>query len=470
MISPKENSTRCMEGSPRPKGIPGKGAKVRTQSRVAFTASLARVNKAARRSCQTRFTALLHHVDVEALKRSFRRQRRRASAGVDGVTVEAYEKDLEANLKDLCDRVHTGRYRPQPVRRVNIPKPDGGMRPLGVPVLEDKIVQGAVAEVLSAVYEVDFLGFSYGFRPKRSPHQALKDLEKALVTRKINWVLDADIRRFFDSVDHEWLLRMVAHRIADPRILRLIRQWLRAGILESGEWSETVEGTPQGAGISPLLANIFLHYVFDLWVAQWRRRQAHGDVIVIRYADDTLLGFEQEQDARKMLSDLKRRLAQFGLRLHDDKTRLIEFGRFAVERRSKRRERRPETFDFLGFTHYCSQTKDGRFIIRRKTQQKRMIRKLTELRIEARRRMHWLMGEQQRWLVAVLRGHYTYYGVPTNFRSLSIFAYEVRKLWFKVLRRRSQKSQMTWSRFNDLLKVFPLPTPRLSRSLHEWLA
>ena len=470
MISPKENSTRCMEGSPRPKGISGKGAKVRTQSRVAFTASLARVNEAARRSGQTRFTALLHHVDVEALKRSFWRQRRRASAGVDGVTVEEYEKDLGANLRDLCDRIHTGRYRPRPVRRVNIPKPDGGLRPLGVPVLEDKIVQGAVAEVLSVVYEVDFLGFSYGFRPKRSPHQALKALEKALITRKINWLLDADIRRFFDSVDHEWLLRMVAHRIADPRILRLIKQWLRAGILEGGKWSETVEGTPQGAGISPLLANIFLHYVFDLWVAQWRRRQAHGDVIVIRYAADALLGFEQEQDARKMLSDLKRRLARYGLRLHEKKTRLIEFGRFAVERRSRRGERKPETFDFLGFTHCCGQTKEGRFIIRRKTQRKRMILKLKELRTEARRRMHWLIGEQQKWLAAVLRGHYAYYGIPTNGRSLGDFAYEVQKVWFKVLRRRSQKSHMTWSRFNDLLKIFPLPKPRLTRSLNEWLA
>jgi group II intron reverse transcriptase/maturase len=389
---------------------------------------------------------------------------------VDGVTVEEYGKDLKNNLKDLCDRIHTGRYRPQPVRRVNIPKPDGGVRPLGVLVLEDKIVQGAVAEVLSVIYEVDFLGLSYGFRPKRSPHQALKALERALITRKINWVLDADIRSFFDSVDHEWLLRMVAHRIADPRILRLIKQWLRAGVLESGEWSETLEGTPQGAGISPLLANIFLHYVFDLWITRWRRSQARGDAIAIRYADDTLLGFEREQDAKKMLSDLRDRLAQFGLRLNEKKTRLIEFGRFAAERRAKRGERRPETFDFLGFTHYCGQTKDGRFIIKRKTQRKRMTRKLKELRIEARRRMHWLIGEQQRWLSAVLRGHYAYYGVPTNFRSISIFAYEVRKLWFRVLRRRSQKSHMTWSRFNDLLRVFPLPPPRPHRSLHEWLA
>ncbi len=350
-----------------------------------------------------------------------------------------------------------------------MPKPDGGLRPIGVLVLEDKIVQGAVAEVLSAVYEADFIGFSYGFRPGRSPHGALKALERALITRKINWVLDADIRSFFDSVDHEWMLRMVAHRIADPRILQLIKRWLRAGILEGSEWKETVAGTPQGAGISPLLANIFLHYVFDLWVAKWRRGQARGDMIVIRYADDTLFGFEHEKDARRMLSELSERFGKFGLRLHEEKTRLIEFGRYAAERRAKRGERRPETFDFLGFTHCSSRTKDGRFIIRRKTQRKRMVRKLKELRIEAKRRRHWLMGKQQKWLAAVLRGHYAYYGLPGNFRALSLFAYEVRKLWFRALRRRSQKSRMTWERFNRLLSVFPLPSPT-TRSLRDWLA
>ena len=276
MMPPKENSTRRAEGRPRPEGIPGRKAEVRTQGRAALPANLARVNEAARRGRQTRFTALLHHIDVDALRRSFHRQKKKASAGVDGVTAKDYAVNLEENLKDLCDRVHSGRYRPQPVRRTYIPKADGGRRPLGVPTLEDKIVQGAVAELLSAIYEVDFLGFSYGFRPGRSPHQALDALRTAIMSRYVNWVLDADIRRFFDSVNHEWLLRMVAHRIADPRVLRLIRQWLRAGILESGEWRESVEGTPQGAGISPLLANIFLHYGLDLWVQQWRKSQARG--------------------------------------------------------------------------------------------------------------------------------------------------------------------------------------------------
>jgi len=461
MMSPKENSTRCTEGRPWPEGNSGGKAKVRTQGRAALPANLARVNEAARKSRKTRFTALMHHIDVEALRRVFNRQRRNASAGVDGVTVEEYGGNLEANLKRLCDRVHSGSYRPQPVRRAYVPKADGTQRPIGIPALEDKIVQGGVSEVLSAIYEVDFLGFSYGFRPGRSPHQALEALNAALIKRKINWVLDADVRRFFDSVDHEWLLRMVAHRIADPRVLRLIRQWLRAGVLEGGKWFKTLEGTPQGAGISPILANIFLYYSLDLWVHQWRQRHAKGDVIIVRYCDDFVMGFERQTEAKSMLDELKRRLSKFGLGLHEKKTRLLEFGRFAAERRKRGGMRRPETFDFLGFTHYCSTNKKGRFFVTRKTQGARMTRKLKELRIESRRRMHWPLKKQQRWLSAVLRGHYAYYGLLGNSRALSDFAYRVRKLWFRALCRRSQKNAMTWERFNRFLKVFPLPTPRI---------
>jgi len=460
-MSPKENSTRCTEGRPWPEGNSGGKAKVRTQGRAALPANLARVNEAARKSRKTRFTALMHHIDVEALRRVFNRQRRNASAGVDGVTVEDYGGNLEANLKRLCDQVHSGSYRPQPVRRAYVPKADGTQRPIGIPALEDKIVQGGVSEVLSAIYEVDFLGFSYGFRPGRSPHQALDALNAALIKRKINWVLDADVRRFFDSVDHEWLLRMVAHRIADPRVLRLIRQWLRAGVLEGGRWFKTLEGTPQGAGISPILANIFLYYSLDLWVHQWRQRHAKGDVIIVRYCDDFVMGFERQTDAKSMLDELKRRLSKFGLGLHEKKTRLLEFGRFAAERRKRGGMRRPETFDFLGFTHYCSMNKKGCFFVTRKTQGARMTRKLKELRIESRRRMHWPLKKQQRWLSAVLRGHYAYYGLLGNSRALSDFAYRVRKLWFRALCRRSQKNAMTWERFNRFLKVFPLPTPRI---------
>ena len=395
--------TRRAEGRDQPGGSRAE-ARVRTQSQAALPPNLARVNAAAQQAAQTRFTALLHHVDIAALERAFRRQKRLASAGVDGMTVAAYEHDLEANLRDLCVRVQTRRYRPQPVRRVYIPKADGGPRPLGIPTLEDKIVQGAVGELLSAVYEVDFLGFSYGFRPGRNPHMALSALHTALMSQRVNWVLDADIRSFFDSVDPEWLLRMVAHRIADPRILRLIRQWLRAGILESNEWHETDRGTPQGAGISPLLANIFLHYALDLWVHQWRRRHASGRVSIVRYADDFVMGFEKAADARRMLVDLKDRLAKFGLTLHEEKTRLIEFGRLAALRRQKRGERRPETFAFLGFTHYCGWTRDGRFVVKHKTQSKRLTRKLTALRQQGwQQHMHAPMAEQQRWYASILR-------------------------------------------------------------------
>ena len=460
--------TRRAEGRGQPEGIPCAGARVRTQSRVALPPNLTRVNVAARRAVQTRFTALLHHLDVDALERAFRRQKRQASAGVDGETVATYEGNLERNLQDLCARVQAGRYRPQPVRRVYIPKADGGQRPLGVPTLEDKIVQGAVAEVLSAIYEVDFLGFSYGFRPGRNPHQALASLHAAIMSQHVNWVLDTDIRSFFDSVDHEWLLRMLAHRIADPRVLRLIRRWLEAGILESGEWHETERGTPQGSGISPLLANIFLHYVLDLWVHQWRRRHAHGRVSIVRYADDFVMGFEKRSDAEQMLGHLRQRLAKFGLALHEDKTRLIEFGRFAAMARKRRGERRPRTFAFLGFTHYCGWTRDGRFIVKKKTQGQRLTRKLKALRQDAVRRMHAPLAEQHRWYASVLHGHYGYFGVPHNIRALNAFHQETRRIWFRSLRRRSQKARrLTWDRFKALLERFPLPQPRIT---HPWAA
>jgi RNA-directed DNA polymerase len=458
--------TRRAEGRGQPGRSPREGGRVRTQSRGALPSNLARVNAAARSAVRTQFTALLHHLDVGALERAFRRQKRQASAGVDGITVADYEQNLEANLQNLCTRVHTGRYRPQPVRRVYIPKADGGRRPLGVPTLEDKIVQGAVAETLSAIYEVAFLGFSYGFRPRRNPHQALASLHTAIMSQRVNWVLDADIRSFFDSVDHEWLLRMLAHRIADPRVLRLVRMWLEAGILESEEWHETDRGTPQGAGISPLLANIFLHYVLDLWVHQWRGRNARGRVSIVRYADDFVVGFESVADARQMLVDLKERLAKFGLLLHEDKTRLIEFGRLPAMARKQRGERRPETFAFLGFTHYCGWTRDGRFIVKHKTQSKRLSRKLTALRQEAWRLMHTPLAEQHRWYSSVLRGHYGYFGMPHNWRSLNGFLQEVRRIWFNCLRRRSQKNRRKgWDWFEALAACWPLPQPRIT---HPW--
>jgi RNA-directed DNA polymerase len=455
-----------VEGRDQPWETLGKETGGRTQSRRTLPVNLARVNAAAHRASQTQFTALLHHVDRAALECAFRRQKRQASAGVDGITVQIYEQDLESNLQDLHARIHTGGYRPQPVRRVYIPKADGGQRPLGVPALEDKIVQSAVAELLSAIYEADFRGFSYGFRPGRNPHMALDALHTALMSQRVNWVLDADIRSFFDSVDHDWLMRMLAHRIADPRILRLVRRWLEAGVLESGEWRETDRGTPQGAGISPLLANIFLHYVLDLWVQQWRRRQAHGRVVIVRYADDFVMGFEKEDDARRMMVALKERLAKFGLAIHEDKTRLIEFGRLPALTRRQRGLRRPETFAFLGFTHYCGWTRDGRFIVKLKTQGSRMTRKLKALRQEAWRLMHAPLTVQHRWYTSVLLGYYGYYGRPQNFPALNAFCRELLRIWLHCLRRRSQKTRrMSWPTFAALQMRFPLPTPRIT---HPW--
>ncbi len=455
-----------VEGRDRPGGNPSEKAGVRTQGRLALPLKLWRVYEAAQRDKQARFTALLHHVDVVALERAFRRLKRSASPGIDGETVATYEQNLQANLYDLCERVHTGRYRALPVRRVFIPKSDGGQRPLGVPALEDKIVQGAMAEVLSAVYEVDFLGFSYGFRPGRNPHQALGALHTGVMTQCVCWVLDADIRKFFDSVDHEWLMRMITHRIADPRVLRLIRMWLEAGVLEGGEWQKAVEGTPQGAGISPLLANVFLHYALDLWVHQWRKRTARGRVIIVRYADDFVMGFQYADDARRMLADLKERMAKFKLTLHEEKTRLIEFGRLPALGHQRRGQRRLSTFAFLGFTHYCGWTRDGRFVLKRKTQSKRLTTKLKLLREQARVRMHAPVAEQHRWLCQVLRGHYTYYGLPSNFPALHAFHQQVGLLWFRSLRRRSQR-RLTWEDYDALRRRFSLPTPRITHSREQ---
>jgi group II intron reverse transcriptase/maturase len=424
---------------------------------------LLRVNAAARRSGQTQFTALLHHVDIAALERAFKRQRRGASPGVDRVTVEAYEQDLEENLRRLHERIHSGQYWPKPVLRAYIPKADGGQRGLGLPALEDKVVQSAVAEVLNAIYEADFYGFSYGFRPGRGPHRALASLDRALMTQRVSWVLDVDLRAFFDSVDHEWMVRMVTHRMADQRVLRLIRRWLKAGVLEGGEWVAADVGTPQGSGISPLLANMYLHYVFDAWVHHWRRRQARGRIIICRYADDIVVGAEHEEDARRLLEALKERLAQFGLALNEGKTRLLEFGRAAARRRAEAGLRRPETFNFLGFTHYCGRTRSGKFTVKRKTQASRMTRKLKELRVEMRKRWHVSVPAQQAWLSRVLRGHYAYYGLIFNGRSLSQFYQLVMRLWYTALKRRSRKSRLNWKQFNGLLSVFPLPRPTIQQ-------
>jgi RNA-directed DNA polymerase len=426
---------------------------------VSVSSELVRVRQVARQDKDARFTALLHHVSVDRLRAAYRAISPNAAPGVDGVMWRDYGRDLEANLQDLHAGVHRGAYRAKPSRRVYIPKADGRQRPLGVASLEDKIVQRAVVEVLNAVYEEDFLGFSYGFRPGRSPHDALDALATGIQRTRVNWVLDADIRGFFDTIDHGWLLRFLEHRIADKRVLRLIRKWLGAGVIENGTWAQCDEGTPQGASVSTLLANVYLHYVFDLWVHRWRRRKARGHMVVTRFADDFVVGFEFRRDARWFLSDLRERFAKFGLELYPDKTRLIEFGRFAADRRGMR-GRKAETFEFLGFTHICAKTKDRRFKLMRITSKKRMRAKLREVKTELRRRRHLPIPEQGRWLASVMRGHLAYYAVPDNALAIRAFRARVIWHWHKALRHRSQRTNLTWKRMFRIANRW-LPFPRV---------
>ena len=427
-------------GKPRPRPRAGESV----------TSALDRVRRVAQRDKGARFTALLHHVDVDRLRAAYWALNPRAATGVDGVTWRAYGQDLEGNLRDLHGRVHRGSYRPRPSRRAYIPKADGRLRPLGIAALEDKILQRAVVEVLNAIYEADLVGFSYGFRPGRSPHDALDALAVGILRRRVNWVLDADIRDFFTRLDRGWVERFLEHRIADRRVLRLIRKWLKAGVIEDGVWSETVEGAPQGASASPLLANVYLHYAFDLWAERWRRRHARGDVIIVRFADDYIAGFEHLEDARRFLAELRDRLAKFSLELAPEKTRLIEFGRFAAERRRARGLGKPETFQFLGFTHICGKARDGRFMVKRITSKKRMRAKQQQVRDELRRRRHQPIPEQGRWLGSVVRGHRAYYAVPGNRAAVAAFRTQATRDWHDVLRRRSQRTRLDWKRMNRL--------------------
>ena len=422
---------------------------------------LHRVREAARRDKRLQFTALLHHVSVPLLQDSFYALKREAAPGVDGMTWKDYETDLDRRLEDLHERVHRGTYRAQPSKRAYILKADGRQRPLGIAALEDKIVQQAVGTVLGQIYEEDFLGFSYGFRPGRSQHAALDALWIGIMRKKVNWVLDADIRDFFGSLTHEWLIRFVKHRIADRRILRLIKKWLRAGVSEDGEWSKTEVGTPQGSVISPMLANVYLHYVFDLWVQHWRTQRAAGEVIVVRYADDAVLGFQHRAEAERFLQDWRDRLRRFGLELHPDKTRLIEFGRFVAASRKQRGRGKPETFNFLGFTHICGQArKNGKFLVLRKTIRKRLLAKLKEVKDELRKRMHQPLAEVGKWLRSVVQGYFNYHAVPGNIVSLRSFRLEVSKRWMRALRCRSQKSRITWKRLSGFVEQW-LPPPKI---------
>jgi RNA-directed DNA polymerase len=426
--------------------------------------ALDRVRRIAQQDKEARFTALLHHVDVDRLWRAYWALNPKAATGVDGVTWQDYGLDLEANLRDLHARVHRGAYRARPSRRAYIPKPDGRQRPLGIASLEDKILQRAVVEVLNAVYEADFLGFSYGFRRGRSPHDALDALAVGIERGKVSWVLDADIRSYFEKLDRRWMVRFLEHRIADRRVLRLIQKWMGAGVIENGDWLDTLEGTPQGASASPLLANVYLHYVFDLWAERWRRRRARGQMIIVRFADDYIVGFQHREDAERFLAELRDRLAQFSLELAAEKTRLIEFGRFAAERRQKRGLGKPETFQFLGFTHICTKDRRGRFAVRRITDRKRLRAKLRAVKEELKRRRHLPVPEQGRWLRSVVQGHARYYAVPGNIAAIVTFRSQAKRHWYQALRRRSQRTRLDWERM-DRLETRWLPPARI---VHPW--
>lgn len=422
---------------------------------------LDRIREAATRDGNQRFTNLMHHLTAELLREAYEALKRNAAAGVDDVTWQEYGEGLESRIMDLHDRVQSGRYRAKPSKRVWLPKPDGRHRPIGIAALEDKIVQQGTIWVLNQIYEKDFYGFSYGFRPERSPHNALDAIWVGITQRKVNWVLDVDIKSFFDTINHAWLMEFLERRIADPRMLRLIRKWIRAGVSEDGEWSRTEVGTPQGSVISPLLSNIYLHYVLDQWVTEWRKNKAIGEVIIVRYADDFVMGFQYRREAERFLGKMKERFDQYGLEIHREKTRLIEFGRFAEANRTERGEGKPETFDFLGFTHICSRTQKGNcFTIRRKTIAKRLRTKLKEVREAIIRRRHEPVPVLGKWLRSVIQGHLNYFAVPGNRKAIDRFRTEINRAWLFALRRRSQKSRnLTWDRIKRLIKTW-IPTAK----------
>lgn len=462
----EEPVAEAVEGRGLAKGKAEQQNTSRTQGRTNDVPNaLDRIRQAAIRNREEQFTALLHHITVERLRSAFYEIKKTAAAGVDGVTWHWYEEGLEDKLQELHARIQRGAYRAKPSRRAYIPKSDGKQRPLGIATLEDKIVQRAVAEVLNAIYEVDFLGFSYGFRPGRKAHEALDALAVGIRRKNVNWVLDADIRGYFDSINHERLIKFVERRISDRRILRLIKKWLKAGVIENGTVTTSDEGTPQGASISPILSNIYLHYVLDTWVQRWRKTEARGDVVIVRWADDFVMGFQYQDDAERFLKELHERFRQYELELHPEKTRLIRFGRFA------RRDcqlfdgrRKPETFNFLGFTHACGVSRDGKFIVKRKTMRKRFTAKLHEIKSELRKRMHELISDQGSWLRSVVRGYFAYHAIPGNWQAIGAFRIQIAKLWYKVLRRRSQRTRMTWERMGKVVDLW-LPPARI---LHPW--
>lgn len=467
LIVPKKSSNKADEAA---EGMEGRGLTKgnlreqnirRTQSRVSVQSALKRIRQVSKKEKETRFTSLFHHIcSVDALLDAFYRLKRNAAPGVDGQSWSEYQVNLGKNLENLSRRLRMGAYQAKPVRRVFIPKADGTTRPLGVTSLEDKLVQSATVAVLNSIYEPLFAGFSYGFRPGRGQHNALDAVSVGITRKKVSWVLDADIRGFFDTINHDFLIRLIEHKIDDPRVVRLIQKWLKAGILLDGTTVQSEVGTPQGGSVSPVLANIYLHYAYDLWAQRWRKERANGDAIFIRYADDSVAGFQHRGDALTFLTELRMNFQKYGLELHPEKTRILEFGRFALENRKRRNQQKPETFDFLGFTHICGRSRAGKFQLQRQTSRKKMTQKLRDIKVELRKRMHHQIPEVGKWLASVIRGHIQYYGVPLNYRALSNFRNQVIRHWQFALSRRSQKANITQDRMSRLASTW-LPRPRI---------
>ena len=446
-------------------GILVEGKMSHTQRWRPICPKLRRVQEKARANPEERFTSLVHNLTVDALREAYKAIAPKSAPGIDGVTKEEYGQDLERRLEDVHRRLKSGTYRASPVLRRWIAKPSGGKRPLGLPTVEDKIVQGAVVEILNSIYEVDFYGFSCGFRPGRSQHHALQALQTVLQKGKVNWVLDADISKFFDTIDHKELMEVIRRRVIDRSLLRLISKWLAAGVVEEdGRRVRTKRGTPQGGVISPLLANVFLHYVVDAFVHKWRKETAKGEVYIVRYADDLVTACEYEEDVRMLLEALVERLKTYGLELSREKTRIIRFGR----RWQKSEESKSDTFDFLGFTHIVGKDRQGRYLVRRKTSRKRLNRSLNAMCQWCKRNRHTPVSWQWKELRKKLLGHYNYYGVRGNFESLRKFRYGVWRHWTQSLKRRSQK--VNRDRIYMLVnEIFVLPTPRITHT-EGWLS
>ncbi|KUO53156.1 MAG: group II intron reverse transcriptase/maturase [Desulfitibacter sp. BRH_c19] len=435
--------------------LPGLRTRITVRTKLADIAQRARADKS------SKFCSLAHLMGKGTLREAFKRVSSSAAPGIDGETKEIYKLHLEENLINLLEKLKRGTYKPLPVRRKYIPKAGSNkMRPLGIPALEDKLVQTALVIILESIYEQDFLDFSFGFRPKRNCHEALKDLSRNIGTKKVSYIVEADIRGFFDHVDHEWLMKMLEHRVKDTKILRLVKRFLKAGIMEEDTFINTTEGVPQGGSLSPLLANIYLHYTLDPWFDKVIRKMSIGEAYLTRYADDFVVCFQYKRDAQLFYQSLKDRLAKFGLEVAEEKTRIIEFGRFAERDAKRRGDGKPETFDFLGITHYCGRSRKGRFKLKWKTARKKYNAKVKDFAQWIKENRHQSLKEIWKTVNSKLRGHYQYYGVSDNWQNLLNYKRQIIILLAKWLNRRSQRNNLEWSKFNKMLKLYPLENPK----------